>query len=72
MILPTFLFLIQKLIYYDADRLGSPIKMSSSTKLFSAIDDAALGKSSFKHSENYVERVARVRVIFIICVSPLD
>jgi len=48
-----------KLIYYEIDRSGSPIKMSSSTKLFSAIDDAASGKSSYKHSENYVERVAR-------------
>ena len=36
--------------------------MTSSTKLFLAVDDAAFGKSSYKHSENYVERTARVRV----------
>jgi len=48
-----------KLIYYEADRSGSPIKLSSSVKLFSAVSDAALGKSSYKHSENFIERVAR-------------
>jgi len=48
-----------KLIYYETDRAGSPIKMSSSAKLFSAVDDAASGQSPYKHSENYVERLAR-------------
>ena len=38
--------------------------MSSSAKLFSAVDDAASGKSSYKHSENYAERAARVRIFF--------
>ena len=60
------------MIYYETDRFGSPIKMSSSTKLFAAVDDAALGKSSYKHSENYVERVARVRHSHCFDISPLD
>ena len=40
--------------------------MSSSNKLFPAVDDAALGKSSYKYSENYVERGARVRNLTLL------
>ena len=56
------------MIYYETDRLGLPIKMSSHSKLFPAVDDAALGKSSYKHSENYIERGARVRIIVFYVV----
>ncbi|KAF8164798.1 protein disulfide isomerase [Crassisporium funariophilum] len=48
-----------KLIYYDSDRSGNAIKFTSSASIFSAVDDAASGKTSFKHSENMVERIAR-------------
>lgn len=51
--------------------------MSSSNKLFPAVDDAAFGKSSYKHSENYIERLARVRIsfsyiIFYVVVSTIE
>ncbi|KAF8815825.1 protein disulfide isomerase [Phlegmacium glaucopus] len=48
-----------KLVYYETDRSGLPITMSAADKLFSAVDDVATGKSPYKHSENYIERVAR-------------
>ncbi|KAF8960247.1 thioredoxin domain-containing 5 [Flammula alnicola] len=49
-----------KLIYYDSDREGNPIKFTSSGSLFAAIEDAAAGKSAYKNSENFVERIARI------------
>ncbi|EDR04936.1 protein disulfide isomerase [Laccaria bicolor S238N-H82] len=49
----------KRLRYYDVDRSGSPIKFSSSTSIFSAVEDAASGKLSYKNSENFVERLAR-------------
>jgi hypothetical protein len=54
---------MQKLIYYDTDGTGGPIKIMSSSSLFSAVEDASSGKSRYKHSENFVERLARVRFI---------
>ena len=44
----------KKLIYFDSDRF---YKVHS---LFLAIEDAASGKTPFKHSENFIERLARV------------
>ncbi|KDR74372.1 hypothetical protein GALMADRAFT_250250 [Galerina marginata CBS 339.88] len=48
-----------KLIYFDSDREGNSIKFTSSSSMFSAVDDAAAGKSAFKNSEGVIERVAR-------------
>jgi thioredoxin domain-containing protein 5 len=50
---------MQKLIYYDADRFGKSIKFTSSASIFSAVEDAAAGKSTYKNSENVIERIAR-------------
>jgi thioredoxin domain-containing protein 5 len=46
-------------VYYDGDRAGSPIQFTSSTSLFAAVGDAASGKSEYKHSESFIERIAR-------------
>ncbi|PPQ88692.1 hypothetical protein CVT26_000276, partial [Gymnopilus dilepis] len=40
-----------RLIYYDTDHLQNPIKATSSASIFAALDDAASGLSSYKHSE---------------------
>ncbi|TFK35040.1 protein disulfide isomerase [Crucibulum laeve] len=48
-----------KLIYYNEDRNGEPIKLTNANSIFSAVEDAAAGKLSYKNSENLVERVAR-------------
>jgi thioredoxin domain-containing protein 5 len=50
----------QRLIYYDKDPSDSRIKLTS-TSLFPTIEAAATGQISFKHSENFIERMARVR-----------
>jgi len=48
-----------QLIYYDTDRNGDHIKITSSNSIFSAVEDVAHGKVSCKHSENIIERIAR-------------
>jgi len=48
-----------KLVYYDGDRSGKPIKLTSAASIFSAVDDAASGKSVHKNSESAIERIAR-------------
>jgi len=47
------------LVYYDTDTSGSPMKLSSSQDIFSALDGVAQGRISSKNSENLIERVAR-------------
>ncbi|KAJ4471993.1 protein disulfide isomerase [Lentinula aciculospora] len=47
------------LVYYDSDHSGSPIKLSSLQSVFLALDEVAQGQLSPKHSENFIERVAR-------------
>jgi len=49
----------KRLIYYDQDSSDSPIRFTSSISLFSAVEAAASGSLSYKHSENMVERIAR-------------
>ncbi|KAF9468758.1 protein disulfide isomerase [Collybia nuda] len=49
----------KRLIYYDNDLSESRIKITSTATLFPAIEAAAAGKLRFKHSENFVERMAR-------------
>ncbi|CAA7270749.1 unnamed protein product [Cyclocybe aegerita] len=48
-----------RLVYYDGDRTGNAIKFTSSASIFAAVEDAACGKSQYKHSENLIERMAR-------------
>jgi len=40
----------------------------SSSSLFSAVEDAASGKTPFKHSENFIERLARVSSCYRIAL----
>jgi thioredoxin domain-containing protein 5 len=47
------------LVYYDGDRDGNPILLSKSANLFAAVGDAATGKSEYKNSESFIERIAR-------------
>jgi len=59
----------QRLIYYDQDPSDSRIKFTSSASLFSAAEAAAAGNLGYKHSENFVERMARVCVVnFLPCL----
>ena len=46
-------------MYFDRDANDQPLKMSS-TGLFAAVEAAAAGKLKVKHSENLIERFARV------------
>ncbi|PPR04006.1 hypothetical protein CVT24_010499 [Panaeolus cyanescens] len=48
-----------RLVYYDADHAGTPIKFTSTNNVFAAVDDAVNKKSAYKHSESFVERIAR-------------
>ena len=50
----------QRLVYYDIDPFGEPVKLTASS-LFPTINGAARGTLSHKNSENSVERLARVR-----------
>ena len=49
----------QRLVYYDVDPFGEPVKLTPAS-LFPTINGAARGTLSYKHSENIVERLARV------------
>ena len=55
----NFCIIGQKLIYYDTDKAGVSLNFMSSSSLFSAVEDAASGKTRYKNSENVVERSAR-------------
>lgn len=48
------------MIYYDQDSSDSRIRLTSPASLFSAVEAAAGGSLNYKHSENFVERMARV------------
>ncbi|KAF8655196.1 hypothetical protein AX16_003228 [Volvariella volvacea WC 439] len=47
------------LIYWDTDATGSPIKLSSSQSVFSAIEGSFSGQIAYKNSENAIERMTR-------------
>ncbi|KAF9268413.1 hypothetical protein L218DRAFT_954776 [Marasmius fiardii PR-910] len=49
----------QELIYYNTDSTGSRIKLTSDSSVFSAIDGVINGQTKYKHSENFIERLAR-------------
>lgn len=50
---------VQRLVYWDVDQFGSKIALSAKS-IFSAVTGALNGTISYKHSENFVERMARV------------
>jgi protein disulfide-isomerase len=51
--------LLQRLLYYDQTQSGQVIKLTS-TSIFSVVDGALAGTLTAKHSENRIERMARV------------
>lgn len=53
---------LQKLVYYDTDPYGEKVKLTSAS-LFPTINGAAKGTLAYKHSENVVERLARVSLL---------
>jgi mevalonate pyrophosphate decarboxylase len=48
-------------VYWDTNDAGQRIQLSS-TSVFNAIDDVMNKRVTAKNSENFVERMARVRV----------
>lgn len=53
-------------MYYDTDPFGESVKLTAAS-LFPTINGAANGTLAYKHSENVVERLARVRLISSSC-----
>ena len=51
----------KRLVYYDVDQYGGKIALSPKS-IFSAIHGALNGTIAYRHSENIVERLARVRL----------
>jgi thioredoxin domain-containing protein 5 len=51
--------LSQSLLYYDTDAYGQPLHLNKDS-VFSALKSIYLGKGTPKHSENMLERIARV------------
>ena len=51
----------QRLAYYDTDQSAHSIQLTS-TSIFSAIEGVSNGHIRPKHSENVLERFARVRM----------
>lgn len=50
----------QSLLYYDTDAYGRPLGLDEDA-IFSALRSIYAGKGTPKHSENVIERIARVR-----------
>lgn len=48
------------------DPSGVPINLASNARVFAAVEAAAAGKMSYKNSENFVERLARVGLSFFL------
>lgn len=57
---------VQHLVYYDVDQHGETIQLNSAS-IFSTINGALAGTISYKHSENMVERFARVSSLVTPC-----
>jgi hypothetical protein len=53
------IFASQRLIYFDTTRAGTRLTLDDAS-IFPALGDAMKGTLSARHSENIVERVARV------------
>ena len=64
-----FMYMIQRLVYYDRYKDGSQFELSPGG-LVKAVDQVSKNKLSSKHSENIVERAARVSLsIFLVPYS---
>jgi len=50
---------VQSLLYYDTDAYGQSLQLNKDA-VFSALTSIYLGKGTPKHSENMLERLARV------------
>ena len=60
------------MVYYDSDQHGDKIRLSPNS-VFGAINGALAGTIKYKHSENVVERFARVRFFALALVrDPSD
>lgn len=53
---------MQSLLYYDEDGYSRPLKLTRNS-IFSALNAIYAGKGVPKHSENVLERIARVRIL---------
>ena len=60
---------LQRLVYYDVDPFGEKVSLTAAS-LFPTINGAATGTLAYKHSENVVERLARVCPKFVAFSSP--
>lgn len=60
----------QKLVYWTTDGEGKAINILNEKSVFSALDGAASGSIGSMHSENIMERFARVS--FLLCSSGSD
>ncbi len=49
----------QRLVYFDVDPFGEKVTLTAAS-LFPTINGAATGTLAYRHSENIVERLARV------------
>ncbi len=56
------------MVYYEIDQHGEKIKFNAPS-IFSTINGAIAGTISFKHSENIVERIARVSLYVLRGIS---
>jgi hypothetical protein len=59
--------MMQNLLYYDEDGYSRPLKLTKNS-IISALNAIYAGKGVPKHSENILERFARVR-IFHLCLN---
>jgi hypothetical protein len=59
----------QRLIYYDRDGAGQPIKLTS-VSVASALEAILGGTAKVKHSQNILERAVQVRLVpYLPCYS---
>ena len=58
-ILSSLIFVLQRLVYFDTTRTGGHLTLDDA-RLFPALGNAMEGTLSVRHSENIVERLARV------------
>lgn len=56
------LTVLKALLYYDVDSFDQPIRLSQES-VFSALNAIYTGKSTPKHSESMLERIARVSCV---------
>lgn len=57
-----------RLVYWDTDQFGETISLTSAS-VFSAVNGAMKGTIPYKHSENAIERLARVCALLLLGAS---